>query len=137
MLGPGAAMLIMSCSFVLDTNDLHKGGAAGASPGTGGSSGEPIADAAIDAPTCNFPDHDACSMCLGTSCCTEYGACAHDGACNIAFVDFQQCQRNAKKAANPTIAQAVCAETFRARGGTLATTLFGCTLTNCPTACGG
>jgi hypothetical protein len=126
-------MVMLGCSFVLDTNDLHKGGAAGTTQaGTGGAAGASAADAAMDAPVCTFPDRDTCSDCLGMHCCSEINACTHDTTCNIAYVDFQQCKRAAKNAA----AAAICTQAYRTRGGTPAAGLLGCTLTNCSTVCG-
>jgi hypothetical protein len=86
---------------------------------------------------CTFPDHDTCSDCLGTNCCTEYDACALNASCNLAFVRFQMCQKAAKKAPNPTLAGAACNQAFLMGGGTAAAGLAGCTLTNCSTLCGG
>ena len=94
-------------------------------------------DAAADGPTCPpSPDHDPCGDCLAMNCCAEILHCTTDAACNLAYVEFQRCQRNAKKAANPGVASAACTAAFMKAGGTPAAGFLGCTLTNCSTVCG-
>ena len=138
MLASSAAIIVLGCSFVLDANDLKKGGAAGTSQmGTGGAAGASVTDAAADAPLCSFPDRDTCSDCLSMKCCAEINACTHDTACNLAFVEFQRCKRAASKALNPMLASDACNRAYLANGGTAAAGLGGCTLTNCATECGG
>jgi hypothetical protein len=137
----GAATLLFGCSFVLDTDSLQKGGAAGAGGtthiGSGGAAGAHVMDAAADAPTCpTSPDHDPCGDCVAMHCCAETLRCTTDGACNLAYVEFQRCQRAAKKAPNPNIASGACTNAFVNGGGMPAAGLVGCTLTNCSTVCG-
>jgi len=69
-------------------------------------------------------------------CCAETLRCTTDPPCNFAYVEFQRCQRNAKKAVNPGIAAAACTMAYTKNGGTAAAGLVGCTLTNCSTVCG-
>jgi hypothetical protein len=138
-------MLAFGCSFILDTEGLKKGDAgAAAGAGEAGSLGQagaagggtPIKDAASEAPACSFPDRDACTDCLGKNCCTQYTACADDTVCNPAYVALQECQRLAKKAANPLLAAANCAGAFQNRGGAPAAALRTCTASNCSLMCG-
>jgi hypothetical protein len=138
----GAATLVLGCSFVLDTDSLHKGGAGGASgtggttqTGTGGMAGIHAMDAA--APMCpSSPDHDACADCLAMHCCAEVQHCTTDKVCNPAYVQFQQCEKLAKRAPNPNIASGACTNAFVNGGGMYAAGFVGCTLTNCSMVCG-
>jgi hypothetical protein len=68
-------------------------------------------------------------------CCAEINRCTGDTACNLAFVEFQRCQRAAKKAPNPGLAAAACSQAYLNNGGQGAAGLVGCTITNCSTVC--